>query len=127
MLSYCTNIDSNQLVSEQKTTKVKIIPAIYDTGKIPYGEEKWSRYKIINIGNYNLHISKVDLECSCLSSKIDFNKPIPPKDSVVFSLAYNAKSIGPFQKLAILDMNVKETRKILILRGEVIVAKDSIK
>lgn len=107
----------------KKITTVQISHLVQNMGSISLNEVVWKEFKILNTGKYDLLISAIDIGCTCMSSKLDTKKPVKPGKFVNFSLAYNAKLTGKFQKIVILDMNIEEGYKTLIIRGNVLLPK----
>ncbi len=114
---YKRNKENSNL--EINTTEIRVPKTIIDIGIQTVKTPVVGRFVIYNMGNKDLYIEKVDLDCHCTVGEYS-KDPVRPKDSSIILLRYDSSRIGLFQSSAQVQTNSDQTPLLLVLRGNLI-------
>lgn len=100
-------------------TSVKLEPQTFDFGAVSFGKPVFTKLYLYNIDKHNLVIEKIEKDCHCISSALT-NQKIASGDSISIKIGYDASQEGFFQHVISIKMNIKETYKTIIVKGNVL-------
>ncbi len=96
----------------------------HDFGKVEQGKPVTYKFEFKNTGTDPLVISDAQASCGC--TKPTFSRePIMPGQTGTVSATFNAASAGPFNKSVTVTTNAEVAQTVLILKGEVVAAKET--
>lgn len=100
------------------TTTAKFSEIIKNMGVGKLNVPVIANFVIYNTGSQDLYIQRIEPDCHCTS--VDFSHAkIPPNDSSVIKLVYNASNEGPYQSTAMATTNSDRPTTLLIFRGTI--------
>ncbi len=100
-------------------TKIEVVKAEYDFGVIMQGEKAQHIYKIKNVGNAPLVISKAKGSCGCTVPKWP-KDPIPPGEIAEIDVVFNSRGKrGKQAKRITITANTAPAQTFLTIKGEV--------
>lgn len=123
---YTVPIDEAQALADSlPKTAVKWEEDTYDFKEVVEGEKVSHHYKLQNVGNANLHITKVKPSCGCTASYCD-KEIIKPGETCEVIVEFNsAGKSGTQQKSITVTGNFEGgTQKVLKITGDVIEKKN---
>ncbi len=91
---------------------------------IHLGEIQWKHaglaaFSVVNMGDEDLVIESVHPDCGCVAVEWT-NVPIPPGETGVISVSYNAEMLGTFSKGVEVKTNAFDEPAYLVLTGKVV-------
>ncbi|MBS1659633.1 MAG: DUF1573 domain-containing protein [Bacteroidetes bacterium] len=105
--------------NDPQTTTIRISRKLIDVGERKQNSVVTASYVIYNTGNDDLYIQNVAPDCHCTVA--DFSKKaVPPNDSTVITLRYDAVQEGVFQSSAVVSANATDPSTLLIFRGSIV-------
>jgi len=75
--------------------QIIITPDSYNFGEIKYGQVVEYTFKVKNIGEQPLEISKVGASCSCTTAKV-VKQSLPPNEETSLVVRYDSGAMGGF-------------------------------
>jgi hypothetical protein len=103
----------------QLTTHVSVKSKIFNNGMSQLNHIVAANFELVNVGKNPLIISDVKTDCNCTVPAWSRNK-IQPNEKTLIKLIYDGRSLGYFQKKAIVSYNSENGPLILIIRGNVV-------
>ena len=106
--------------SDDHNSGVMTDKTLYDFGNIPLGESVDNIFKIKNIGNDTITISKIDSSCDCTIAKTSSNY-IAPGESIDLSVSFKEDSLtGEFFRTISIFYNNFSRPTIFTITGTII-------
>jgi len=116
LLLYVAAPSRGQTVSDD-TKVLSVSSAMHDFGSIPQGKPVTWEYMLTNHSADTIRMQHVEASCGCTTSHWS-PAPIPPGDSTVLPVTYNAAGDGGFQK-SITVFYTNNLHQVLYIKGEV--------
>lgn len=110
-------IKKNVIINTLQTTS-KFGKTIIDVGVHKFNVPVEANFVVYNTGDHALYIQKAEPDCHC-SKAIFSHEKIPPHDSTIVKLIYDALNLGPFQSTALVTTNSTSSPTLLIFRGSI--------
>ncbi|MFH0906867.1 MAG: DUF1573 domain-containing protein [bacterium] len=79
--------------NEEDQPKIEINPQTFDFGEVEYGQILEYTFKIKNLSNQILEISKVTTSCGCTTAQISQEK-INPQEEIELKVIYDTGAMG---------------------------------
>jgi uncharacterized protein DUF1573 len=115
---FIKNHQNQEHTEGTKLTTVRLSKSLIDVGERKAHSDVKASYVIYNTGSGDLYIQSVVPDCHCTVADYS-TKPIPPNDSSIITLKYDAANPGPFQSSAVMTSNCSSSPTLLIFRGSI--------
>jgi hypothetical protein len=100
-------------------TSVRLSKRLIDLGENKQFSVVKAKFVLYNTGDNDLYIQNVLPDCHCTVADYS-TKAVPPKDSSVITLRYDALKEGAFQSSAVVSTNAADGNLLLIFRGSIV-------
>ena len=95
------------------TAQIRVEPRKINIGSLQKGSQKEINFKVSNIGNQSLEITKVYSATgkTLIIPKEEAKTRIPPKESMKLEITFQTATIGPFVEVLLIDSNARNVLK----------------
>jgi hypothetical protein len=112
-----TTVPAHAPTIADDTKVLSVNDATHNFGSIPQGKPVTYQYVLVNHTRDTITMQHVEASCGCTTPR--WNKaPVPPGDSTLLPVTYNAAGDGGFQK-SITIFYTNNLRQLLYIRGDV--------
>jgi len=115
---YRKGVDKADSSKDRMSTTIRLSKTLVDVGERKPHSVVDANFTIYNTGTNSLYIQNVVPDCHCTVASFS-TKPIPPLDSTIISLRYDATRPGVFQSSAVITTNSSPATTLLIMRGSI--------